>query len=260
MKTKYCLLLILSLFTLENYGQGIIVNPDGTHSVVTGNVVVNPDGTHSVINGSTILNPNGTTSTISGSSVISSNGLMSTYLVSEQKKDSSPFALSSTSYRTGRFELTPAGFADKTNHSAKYIWMDYPRMSKNELYSTCIRYFKNNPSADKGRILSAIENESITIEATQSGKKIAGRTDQLTLDYSVTIEFKDGQLRVLSPAVNHINVYNDDQSAAVILTGDDQKAVFNENGDLKLKQLKLTLDNTIKTALDQIDGYLRAVN
>lgn len=264
---KLRLLLIFSLFSLENYAQGIIVNPDGTHSVVSGSVVINSNGTHSTISGSTIINPNGTVSTISGSSVIGSNGSVSTFIKPfEQKNDSSPFTFSTTetrrsSYRTGRFELTSAGFADKTNPSAKYIKLDYPRMSKHELYSTCIRYFRNNPSRQKGLILSAIENESITIDATESRKKITGHPDRMTLDYSVTLEFKDGQLRILSPALNNIKVSNDTQSATIVLTGDgNQKAVFNENGNLKLKQLKVTLDNTIKTALDQIDNYLRGTD
>jgi hypothetical protein len=52
------------------YGQSVIVNPDGTHSVSTGSVLVNSDGTHSVISGSVIVNPDGTHSPVTGAPLI----------------------------------------------------------------------------------------------------------------------------------------------------------------------------------------------
>tara|TARA_R110002020_G_scaffold436722_1_gene646871 strand:+ start:6504 stop:6887 length:384 start_codon:yes stop_codon:yes gene_type:complete len=56
------------------YAQSVIVNPDGTHSVVIDHgvhkVIVNPDGTHSVAVGlgtsNILINPNGTHSQIIG--------------------------------------------------------------------------------------------------------------------------------------------------------------------------------------------------
>lgn len=56
----------------------VIVNPDGTHSVVHGNVVVNPDGTHSPIHGNVIVNPNGTHSVVQGNVIENSDGTHST--------------------------------------------------------------------------------------------------------------------------------------------------------------------------------------
>lgn len=52
----------------------IVVNPDGSHSVVAGNVVINPNGTHSVIAGNVMVNPNGTHSVITGNIVVNPNG------------------------------------------------------------------------------------------------------------------------------------------------------------------------------------------
>lgn len=59
--------------TILTYGQGIIVNADGTHSIMinSGNtgIIVNANGTHSTVinsgaNISTVVNPNGTHSTL----------------------------------------------------------------------------------------------------------------------------------------------------------------------------------------------------
>lgn len=52
----------------------IVVNPDGTHSVVSGNVIVNPNGTHSIVTGNVVVNPNGTHSVIHGNILVGPNG------------------------------------------------------------------------------------------------------------------------------------------------------------------------------------------
>ena len=67
-------------------GQTVVVNSDGTHSVIVGNVIVNPDGTHSTIHGSgntkVVVNSDGTHSTVHGSGntkvVVNSDGTHST--------------------------------------------------------------------------------------------------------------------------------------------------------------------------------------
>jgi|GEM_PF-1768141 len=59
----------LSAIWFSSYAIGqaqIVVNPDGSHSVVIGNIVVNPNGTHSVIMGNIVVNPNGTHSVLIG--------------------------------------------------------------------------------------------------------------------------------------------------------------------------------------------------
>ncbi|MBE9462747.1 hypothetical protein ACFP1I_09070 [Dyadobacter subterraneus] len=69
---KYWISIFLITSSIVTYAQGIVVNADGTHSVVinsgTTGVIVNSNGTHSTVvnsgsNVSTIVNPNGTHST-----------------------------------------------------------------------------------------------------------------------------------------------------------------------------------------------------
>ncbi len=52
------------LFTAVVYGQGVVVNADGTHSVVVGTIAINPNGTHSVIHGNIAVNPDGSHSIV----------------------------------------------------------------------------------------------------------------------------------------------------------------------------------------------------
>jgi hypothetical protein len=71
------LLLAAIIIAFGSYAQ-VIVNPDGTHSVVHGDVVVNPNGTHSVIHGNVVVNPNGTHSVIHGNVIVNPDGSYST--------------------------------------------------------------------------------------------------------------------------------------------------------------------------------------
>lgn len=72
---KSILCTTLVLFLAHHVGRSqVVVNPDGSHSVVVGNVVVNPDGGHSVLTGNVIVNSNGTHSVIAGNVIVNSNG------------------------------------------------------------------------------------------------------------------------------------------------------------------------------------------
>ncbi len=72
---KSILCTILVLFLTHHKGQAqVVVNSDGSHSVVTGNVIVNSDGSHSIMSGNVIVNPNGTHSVIAGNVIINPNG------------------------------------------------------------------------------------------------------------------------------------------------------------------------------------------
>nr|WP_295932137.1 hypothetical protein [uncultured Dyadobacter sp.] len=87
---KHLLTLALLGLTLVTHAQGVVVNPDGTHSHIINNgstsTIVNANGTHStaINNGNTsiIVNPNGTHSTAihngNTSIIVNPNGTHST--------------------------------------------------------------------------------------------------------------------------------------------------------------------------------------
>jgi quinol monooxygenase YgiN len=64
----------ICLAGLEQAHSQVVVNPDGTHSVISGNVIVNPNGTHTVVPGSVIVNPDGTHSVPTGNVIVNPNG------------------------------------------------------------------------------------------------------------------------------------------------------------------------------------------
>ena len=88
MNKHFSMMLICTLagFACIEKAKGqVVVNTDGTHSIVTGNILVKPDGTHSVKTGDLIVNPNGSHSTIHGNVLVAPDGRHSIF--SNQNKD-----------------------------------------------------------------------------------------------------------------------------------------------------------------------------
>ena len=93
---KRILICLLFSVSLSAYAQNaVVINPDGTHSVIVNNgsvsTVVNPDGTHStaIMNGNstTVVNPDGTHSVIVNngnvSTVVNPDGTHSTVIMTD---------------------------------------------------------------------------------------------------------------------------------------------------------------------------------
>lgn len=78
----------------------IVVNPDGTHSIVAGNVAINPDGTHSVIMGNIAINPNGTHSVITGNIIVNPNGTHSVLVGGSQEENTSYMRPKKSGYKS----------------------------------------------------------------------------------------------------------------------------------------------------------------
>ena len=70
---KKLLILFTFVFSLSA-GAQVIVNSDGSHSVVHGDVIVNSDGSHSVKHGNVIVNSNGSHSVVHGNVLVNPDG------------------------------------------------------------------------------------------------------------------------------------------------------------------------------------------
>lgn len=75
---KVFLLIFFVVFVQAIFSQTVVVNPDGTHSTIHGNIVVNPNGTHSVLNGNVVVNPDGSHSIVHGNIILNPYRIKST--------------------------------------------------------------------------------------------------------------------------------------------------------------------------------------
>lgn len=145
------------------------------------------------------------------------------------------------------FLLTPNGFANKENTTIDYIVIDYPGESKANLYNNTLKYL-NSQFASPKDALSLVDNESITINATDNRVPVKGYNGFFNLDYSLTIEFKDDRLRIISPSINRIYGYPVRDIVTIGLTGDKyNKTIYNSKGELKLEETKRVIELIFKS-------------
>lgn len=97
------------------------------------------------------------------------------------------------------FELAPAGFVSASDNSKKYIVLDFPGYSEQQLFDKMASFLQANPTydvalmPDDGRILVSGATE---IDALAGVFKRA-----YTTKYMVGLRFKDNRLRIDGPVV-----------------------------------------------------------
>jgi hypothetical protein len=145
------------------------------------------------------------------------------------------------------FELTPKGFINKSDTALNYIIQDYAGTSKDELYRRTVKYLSKQFASPKD-VLSLVENESITINAIEDRVPVKSYSGRFTLNYTLTIEFKDNKLRILAPSINRIYGYpvRDVIEIGILPAAQYSRSIFTDKGVLKLDTTKKFIDLTFQ--------------
>jgi len=152
-------------------------------------------------------------------------------------------SLASYSQTKAIFELTPKGFVNKSDTTLNYIIQDYPGISKQDLYKRTLKYLSKQFTSPKD-VLSLVENESITINAVEDRVPVKGYSGRFTLNYTLTIEFKDNKLRIMAPSINRIYGYpvRDVIEIGILPAAQYNRSIFTDKGILKLDTTKRVID------------------
>lgn len=158
------------------------------------------------------------------------------------------------------FELTPAGFVSASDNSKKYIVLDFPGYSQQQLFDKIATFLQDNPNydialmPDDGRILIS---SSTKIEALAGVFKRRYDTK-----YMIGLRFKDDRLRIDGPIVevmtsdDNIKLYTsmpqDGVDAYFVFTKD--KKVKNAIGKENLETFFNAFANSIVGAIKASDG------
>ncbi|MDY0903324.1 DUF4468 domain-containing protein [Pedobacter sp. CFBP9032] len=130
---------------------------------------------------------------------------------------------------------------------ANYIVIDCPGESKANLYKNTLKYLNSQFTSPKDAF-SLVDNESITINGTDSRIPVKGYTGSFILDYSLTIEVKDDKLRILAPSINQIYGYPVRDIITIGVTGDKyNKTIYNSKGEVKLEKTKKVIELIFKS-------------
>lgn len=119
------------IFTCSVLCGQIIVNADGTHSIVAGLHTHNSDGTVSVIHGNHLIHQNGSVSVIPGSPIIDQNDKTSvlsradqapsTIIFWRKQKNQSAMATASSAFERNRRQLEKLDAKKKTKNQQKRL-------------------------------------------------------------------------------------------------------------------------------------------
>lgn len=150
-----------------------------------------------------------------------------------------------------QFMLTKDGFISSADSSKNYIVMQFPGKSKDELFKRALT-FLNTQFANPDRAISKVDGESITINGVADNavfiKGLFGLGLNYNLNYTETIEFKDGRIRIIAPSINRIYTYTNNTVTSIHLLngyepGANNRDIFSKNGKVKIESAKVNLEN-----------------
>ncbi|RZJ91068.1 MAG: DUF4468 domain-containing protein [Chryseobacterium sp.] len=93
-----------------------------------------------------------------------------------------------------RFDLKHNGFVDAKDSTNNYVVLDYPKMSKVDLYKKTLTYLNGlykNPAA----VISTVDGESITVNGHSDQPNTDNGVFKYPFDYNIVFQFKDGKMR-----------------------------------------------------------------
>ncbi len=159
-----------------------------------------------------------------------------------------------------QFTLTPDGLVPTDNPDMDYIVVPFEGQSAEELYNKAKVYLLSI-YVDPKNVLSSVENSAITINGiSENSIKIfkAKRYSGLGINYTISIAFKDGKMRVNIPSIQKIFF---DNGAEFYITGNSFLLggfiVFSNNGKIQNEVAKESIEDFFN---NDINNLVSAMN
>lgn len=152
-------------------------------------------------------------------------------------------------------KLTPDGFVDASDSSKKYVVIEFPNASQSELYKDALVMLNKKYRSSKD-VLSAVEPESITIDAISSHPVHRTSMHSFTNRYNITISFKDGKIKVDAPSIQ-LYTYDYGKKQEMFLIGGftidgSSFGIYNKKGELKIEKAENDLNQFVNNFIADI--------
>ncbi|TDQ80227.1 hypothetical protein [Sphingobacterium yanglingense] len=154
-------------------------------------------------------------------------------------------------------KITPNGFVDRRDSSKKYIILDFPNISKRELFKETIKYINANYEHPE-EITNLLNDEQIVITDFELIKVNAGFLGGGSIDlqyyYKYDLQFKDGKIR-FDPKFDFLKYW--DSNTIISLIGERSFAagatgLFNRKG-------KATNDKMVQAVEDKTNAFIQSL-
>lgn len=143
-----------------------------------------------------------------------------------------------------QFTLTTQGMRTAANGESYQVY-EMPGKTQAAIYKDALLYL-NGIYANPKEVLSMVEGEMITISAREPNMVRRNKLHVFNMDYSISLEFKDGKMKVNAPSFTLTTITNGRrqqlgvQGSSSISGGD--MFIYNRSGKLKSELAKADLD------------------
>lgn len=158
-----------------------------------------------------------------------------------------------------QLKLTPDGLVNTENEEQGFIILPFEGKTQQELYSACYAMLSAMYVSPKD-VLSVAEGNSITINGVSTyaiyrKKTMTSTIPTYDINYTITIFFKDGKIRINNPIINRMYTSDsyDEQFfvSGVSLLG-KSNGVFNAKGELKHEKTKISIEDFFNSYINKI--------
>ena len=155
-----------------------------------------------------------------------------------------------------QFALTSNGFVNNSDTTKNYIVFEFPGKTQAQIYKNCLVYLNSAFNSPKD-VLSKVENESIAINGYSQSAIRRTNAHRFDLTFNLTIEFKDGRMRILKPSIIDITTFTTKQQNMFLVGGTDALSgsyfsIYNKKNVLKLDLAKSDLENFFNTFIKRL--------
>lgn len=164
---------------------------------------------------------------------------------------------------TSKIYLRATGFTG-IDSTKNYIVLDYPKVTKGDLYKKTLTYLNgiyNNP----GKVITAVDGESITINAYNDQISQAGNLYRFPFTYNIIMQFKDNKIRFEPRIVEMKEVFTVNNKETPFYVNSAQSpqpveihCIYLHNRE---KNTTFLFQKDLKNAIDKwINAYIAGIN
>lgn len=141
------------------------------------------------------------------------------------------------------FKLTPIGFVNSSDTSKKYIVIEVPNKSSQELFKTSLLYFTSKYNSPKD-VISKVEGSAITINGFQQNTiRQNGTATPFDINYTIAFQFKDGKIKIDAPT---FRLNTGLRTMYLVYTGfsinGQESGIYGKNGKVKSEKAIIDLE------------------
>ena len=152
----------------------------------------------------------------------------------------------------GQFSLTKDGLVNTKNPEVPYIVLEFEGKSQEELYNL-VHIYLNKIYLSPKDVLSVLENKSISINGISKDVIQVKKRAFYDIRYTISIEFKDGRIRVNTPIILDIYKYVSLQKFTLeLINRAFTPGIFFKNGDVNYEMPKKSVEDYINSYIQNI--------